>query len=701
MSGYLVAPAPWPRGLPLDRPRPPVPSFNRERVTLELESDAAVDLAAQLAAVHGLLARYWDRDGAEVGLLAVDRADTGPVALRYGLTGSPTLVQARRRAEAALKAAWLPGAERVAPGGVLLAAGDVSRFVAEVTAADMVVAASSEPPWLLTCEYDAELFEPDTIATFLHRCRDLVGRMDREPDARLRDAGWQGPASTPGDEAPQFPRTTLSGQFAAVVRARPDAIALVAQDVEVTYATLDSEASWIAGALQARGVRPGAVVALLSDGSARSASACVGIARAGAVCAVADVRDPPDHLTRVVRDSGAVLAIGSSWHTPPGIPAMDVPCVPGGPQAFREAGEPGAALIVSTDGSTGEVVDVRLDHSSLVSILLDLGARCGAGAGVDWPVRSRVAPDRVLELWAGLLSGAKCILLPADGDHFAAGLPGVSVYRPGALPLPLAAGPDTGREGLPGAPLAGLRLDVLDREGRPVPVGMLGELRAAGLGPIGTAARRRNDGSLQLMTGARPSLRTSWSCGALALIEDALRSHPLVEDVVAVEHHAPGGDSRTVAYVVPVAGLVPDDADDWMPAGRAAPDLVFLAALPRRESGGVDHALLPLSRADAPDAAPVTDLERTLAAIWAEVLGVGRVGRYDNFFTLGGHSLLVMQIESRLRDAFGIDMPRRLLFERPTIAEVAPIIEGLVVARVDQLSDEEVLAAFEARVDDA
>ncbi|HCF1766857.1 TPA: non-ribosomal peptide synthetase, partial [Pseudomonas aeruginosa] len=106
---------------------------------------------------------------------------------------------------------------------------------------------------------------------------------------------------------------------------------------------------------------------------------------------------------------------------------------------------------------------------------------------------------------------------------------------------------------------------------------------------------------------------------------------------------------------------------------------VFLAALPLTPNGKLDRKALP-----APDAsdsqqqyvAPATELERTLAAIWADVLKLERVGMADNFFELGGHSLLATQVLVRVREQLGLEMALKELFEFPVLTDLARQLEG-------------------------
>ena len=88
---------------------------------------------------------------------------------------------------------------------------------------------------------------------------------------------------------------------------------------------------------------------------------------------------------------------------------------------------------------------------------------------------------------------------------------------------------------------------------------------------------------------------------------------------------------------------------------------------------------------------PRSSTEKVLAQIWCEVIGLDEIGVHDNFFDLGGHSVLVTQIVGRIRKLFDVNVGLRTVFERPTIAELAETIEALLVAEISQLSEEEAL----------
>lgn len=121
---------------------------------------------------------------------------------------------------------------------------------------------------------------------------------------------------------------------------------------------------------------------------------------------------------------------------------------------------------------------------------------------------------------------------------------------------------------------------------------------------------------------------------------------------------------------------------------------VALETLPLTSNGKVDRRALPAPEKVGHSSgtlldAPTTDIESLLVDIWAQVLGVQTVGIHDNFFELGGHSLLAIQIVTRLRETFDIDLPLVVLFKGSTVAELALIIEGLLLDEIENLPEEE------------
>jgi amino acid adenylation domain-containing protein len=302
-------------------------------------------------------------------------------------------------------------------------------------------------------------------------------------------------------------------------------------------------------------------------------------------------------------------------------------------------------------------------------------------------------------------------------------------FRPAQVPLSV------------GRPLARTRVYVLDGQREPTAPSIAGELYLGGealargyLGrPDLTAERFLPDphasapGARMYRTGDRATL---WPGGAVQLlgraddqiklrgfriepgeIEAALALHPAVRASVVVPQPHPSGEPRLVAYVV-CDGPAPTPVElaAWLgphlPAYMVPALAMRLDALPRTPGGKVDRQALPVPDwrvAEAPehDTAPTTPLEQVLAEAWAHVLGLDRVGLHDGFFALGGHSLLATQLTARLRDTLQAQLPLRLIFECPTVAQMAqallrdralaPRVEAVarLVLHVRALSEEE------------
>ena len=122
---------------------------------------------------------------------------------------------------------------------------------------------------------------------------------------------------------------------------------------------------------------------------------------------------------------------------------------------------------------------------------------------------------------------------------------------------------------------------------------------------------------------------------------------------------------------------------------------VFLEQLPLTPNGKIDKKALPAPDMERPElevafVAPETPTEQRLAAIWTELLGIKQAGRYDNYFELGGDSLLATQLASQIRKVFEVELPLADLFQHPTLAELSAIIEEAVITQMEEMSDEEV-----------
>jgi amino acid adenylation domain-containing protein len=265
-----------------------------------------------------------------------------------------------------------------------------------------------------------------------------------------------------------------------------------------------------------------------------------------------------------------------------------------------------------------------------------------------------------------------------------------------------------------GKPIANTRVYVLDRNRQLVPSGLPGELYAAGDGlarsylnepeltaqkfvadpfssepdtrmyATGDRVRYLPDGNLEFLGRSDNQVKIRGYRIELDEITSVLRGHPAVRDAVCIVREDAPGDKRIAAYVV-VEGSVATAADlrpfleERLPDYAIPSAIVPLDALPVTPNGKVDRAGLPAPGSGRPElgaayVAPQTDTERLITALWQEVLGIQKPGIHDNFFDLGGHSLLVVLLHNRLKEAFRKDISIVDLFRYPTIAALARLL---------------------------
>ncbi|HEX7241395.1 MAG TPA: condensation domain-containing protein, partial [Longimicrobiaceae bacterium] len=208
---------------------------------------------------------------------------------------------------------------------------------------------------------------------------------------------------------------------------------------------------------------------------------------------------------------------------------------------------------------------------------------------------------------------------------------------------------------------------------------------AARLYRSGDLARRRADGELEYLGRADAQVKLRGFRVEPGEVEVALLEGGGVREAVVVVREEAPGDRRLVAYVVPAEGAQIDAVglrahlSGRLPEYMVPAAFVVLERLPLTANGKVDRRALPAPERESGGghAGPRTAAEEVLSGIWAEVLGVERVGVEEGFFELGGHSLLATQVVSRASRAFGVEVPLRVLFEAPTVAALAERVEVL------------------------
>jgi acyl carrier protein len=193
-------------------------------------------------------------------------------------------------------------------------------------------------------------------------------------------------------------------------------------------------------------------------------------------------------------------------------------------------------------------------------------------------------------------------------------------------------------------------------------------------------------------------------------ITAVLDRHPAVKASCVTAHSDDLGEVQLVGYVVAATGMRPRAGElrkfvrNHLPDYMVPSAFVQLANLPLSSHGKLDRAALPAPTTanildDDSVEAPQSQIEKSLASFLAALLGVARVGREDNFFNLGGHSLMAAQVIAKIREAFGVELSLRCLFDHPTLAELCVEIEGLIHAKLASMSEDEALHLLESSRD--
>jgi len=403
-------------------------------------------------------------------------------------------------------------------------------------------------------------------------------------------------------------------------------------------------------------------------------------------------------------------------------------------------------------GITSEDRTTQLAHPGFDAAVWEIWPTLAAGATLhladedvrrspealrDWLVREKItvsfAPTPLAEALMALPwpeeSALRCLLTGGDVLHSRpeASLPFIVVNNYGpteatvvATSGPVPASPSSEPPTI-GRAVAGVETLVLDESGAAVAEGEAGELLLGGAGlargysrrpdltaekfiphpfragarlyRTGDRVRRLPGGELAYLGRVDEQIKIRGFRIEPAEIQAALERHPAVLSSLVVAREGEGAEKMLVAYVV-LARRESDDAlrahlREELPEYMHPAAFVPLEAFPLTPHGKIDRAALPPPPRSRADGAPRSPLEERVARMAAELLRLERVGIDENFFAIGGHSLLGTQLIARVRDAFGVELALRKIFEAPTVARLSAEIERLLRLRIEEMSEEE------------
>ncbi len=669
---------------------------------------------------------------------------------------------------------------------------EVSRGAAQLDLGLSIDPLASRKAYL---EFNTDLFDRASAERWLSQYRQLMEAVAEHPEEKLGRVSilteqeqhrmlreWNA-TEKPVDLGLCFPQL-----FEAQVGRTPEAIALVFEGTEWSYAEVNRRANRLAHHLRNCGVGPDVVVPVFLERSPDLLISLLAIMKAGGAYLPLIPGLPIRRLAVMIEAShAAVLVTESSLLA--GLPQhqLRVLCIDQETGALARhpesnptplSGPEDLVYVLFTSGSTGQPKGVEIEHRALVNFLRSMQEEPGM---TDRDVLVALTPLSFdiagLELYLPLLVGARIVLAnrheAMDGAWLQRELDqgtvtvmqatpatwrmvmqfgwrggrGVKVLCGGeALPRELAQellsragsvwnvyGPTettiwstlervrNAERTIPlGRPIANTHVYVLDLNREPVPVGIPGELYIGGMGlargyrgqPQLTAERFISnpfragerlyrtgdqvkwlpDGRLDYVGRIDYQVKLRGFRIELGEIETVLAGDATVKQAVVIVREDVPGDKRLVAYVVGQDQMICDPQAlrralrDMVPDYMVPAAIVPLKEFPLTANGKVDRASLP-----APSAEPVHDgtqaieprnrIELQLVAIWEQVLGITPIGVRDNFFSLGGYSLLALRMFSAIEQTFGTRLPMAVLFQAPTIEQLADVLadEGCTV----------------------
>jgi amino acid adenylation domain-containing protein len=639
----------------------------------------------------------------------------------------------------------------------------------------------------ISVSYSTELFDAPTIHRMMGHWQTLLTAIVARPDTNLGDLPILTAAEREtllvrwNDTAIAVPATTMHGLVEAQAARTPDAPAVSFEDLTLTYAQLDREATQLAYALREAGAGPDTLAAVFLERSQHLPSALLAVLKTGAAYMPLDPGTPAARVALCLEDGNPCVLLTQRSRLAD-LPACSARVLiledilaqpdPGSFTPTRVAPED-LAYVIHTSGSTGRPKGVELRHAGVVNFLLSMQREPGLTAADTLVAVTTVSFDiAVLELFLPLIVGGQVViasretaldphslaaLLASSGATVLQATPAtwsalIGINWQGKRGLKALCGGEALKRSLAdrllalgldlwnvygptettiwstiaqvqpgsgpinvGRPIANTTAYILDPQQQPVPVGVSGELYLGGIGVArgyrnkpeltaekfvtpavakgeriyrtGDFALHREDGAIEIQGRSDNQVKIRGYRIELEDVEVNLAQHPRVASAAAKAWPDLDGGHRLCAYLTGVDGPPPNAAElrQYL-RGRVADymipsDIIALDALPLTSNGKVDRKQL---REPDRTALPAPQLQTSLQAeelrlaqIWSELLHVECITAADNFFDLGGHSLLLLKLVREVNKAFAIEIPMARLFQAPTIEKLATVVREL------------------------
>jgi amino acid adenylation domain-containing protein len=851
--------------LPTDRPRSPVQTYRGAQQCLEFSkplTEGLQKLARQegvtlfmllLAAFKALLYRYTGQEDISIGSPIANRNRdelkrligffVNTLVLRTNLEGDPSFQELLHRVRQVALDAYahqdLPFdklVEAIQPvrdvshtplfqvsftlrnppqlkeiSGLTLSPVKVESCTAQFDLS--LVVELNEESAIATFEYNTDLFDETTIARMLAHWQNLLEAVVANPQAKLSELSLLSEAEKQqllvdwNDTETHYPQEKCIHQrFEEQVQKTPDAIALVFEDLHLTYRELNKKANRLAQYLQSLGIKPDVIVGICMERSLEMVIGILAILKAGGAYLPLDPTYPHERLAFMMADAQVSILLTQNHlvETLPSQQQAHVICVDKSSQALittqsfaqhrddfaprppNSAGKRVAssqhnlisevkpenlAYVIYTSGSTGTPKGVMNTHLGLSNRLLWMQDEYHLTNGDRILQKTPFSFDvSVWEFFWPLFTGATLVVAKPEGHrdsaylvnliaseqittlHFVPSMLQVFIEEPQlrkchslqrvfcsgeALSVALIerffARSDAGlhnlygpteaaidvtswhcqrnseRENVPiGRPIANTEIYILDRNLKPVPIGVVGELHLGGLGlakgylnrtqlteerfianpfqqgerlyKTGDLARYHRDGTIEYLGRIDHQVKIRGFRLELGEIEAVLSQHPIVREVIVMARGETYEDKQLVAYLVGERSLTTNELRNYLKEflpEYAIPSLfVWLDSLPLLANGKVNRRALPMPDKLRPTLtetyqAPNSEIERAIANIWQEVLNLEKIGIHDNFFDLGGHSLLIVRVTHQLNTVLNQNLSVVEMFQNPTIDSLA------------------------------